>query len=114
MQHECNDQVVLPAILALVMLVITAAAPAFASQWGSEELRDKVTSVVGDRIHIELNQKEWLPRKPGTAVSLGAEMAGMFVPLKGNFAIIQVNADSVIAMAVGKEATPGDISVLTS
>jgi hypothetical protein len=89
----------LPAVLALIA---TTAAIALTPQRGPEELRGKIASVTGDRIQIALNQQEWLPRV-GSAVSLGAEIAGMFVPLKGAFVIVQVNADSAVAMAVGSE-----------
>ena len=89
-------------ILAVLVLIMTTSAPAFTSQWGPEEMRGKVTSVAANRIQIEMGQKEWLPRA-GTVLKLGAEMAGMFVPLKGSFVIIQVNADNVIGQAVGAE-----------
>ena len=85
--------------IAVALLLTTVT---FARERGPEELRGKVTAVKGDRIHISLSQREWLPRA-GTSVELGAEMAGMFVPLKGSFVIIQVNADSCIAKAVGNE-----------
>jgi tetratricopeptide (TPR) repeat protein len=76
------------------------ASPAFTGQRGPEELRGEITAIAGERIHISLSQQQWLPRA-GIAVNIGEEMAGMFVPLKGKFVIIQVNADSCIAMAVG-------------
>ncbi|MCK5057622.1 MAG: sel1 repeat family protein [Candidatus Aminicenantes bacterium] len=85
--------------IATVLLMGTVA---LAIERGPKELRGKVTAVVGDRIHISLSQQKWLPRA-GVAVNLGEEMAGMFVPLKGSFVIIQVNADSCIAKAVGNE-----------
>jgi TPR repeat protein len=86
---------------ATAMALVIVTAPAAAAASGPEELRGKVVSVAGDRIRIALDQTDWLPRARGTKVSLGAEMAGMFVPLKGSFAVVQVNADSVIAMEVG-------------
>lgn len=86
-------------VTAILLLPSTAAT---AAQQGPEELRGKVTAVTGDRIHISLSQREWLPRAD-IPIELGAEMAGMFVPLKGKFVIIQVNADSCVAKAIGKE-----------
>ena len=76
------------------------------SQEPPEELRGEVTVVSGDRIHINLSQQEWLP-PAGVPVVIGEEMAGMWVPLDGPFVIIQVNADSVVAQAVGA-VQPGD------
>lgn len=84
-----------------IVTVLLMGTNAFALDRGPKELHGKVTAVTGDRIHISLSQQEWLPRA-GVAVNLGEEMAGMFVPLKGSFVIIQVNADSCIAKAVGK------------
>jgi len=72
-------------------------------QQGPEELRGEVASVSGDRIQIRLSQQEWLPRA-GTAVDIGAEMSGIWVPLKGDFVIVQIDADAVAAMAVGDGA----------
>ena len=85
--------------IATVLLMATAT---FARERGPEELCDKVTAVAGDRIHISLSQREWLPRA-GITVDLGEQMDGMFVLLKGRFVIIQENADSCIAKAVGNE-----------
>lgn len=101
MNNINNCRKTLLACLAMLVIIITATAPGIAGQRGPEELRGKVVRVVGQRIHIELEQREWLPRAARTKVVLGAEMAGMFVPLKGDFVVVQVNADSVIAMAVG-------------
>jgi hypothetical protein len=104
-------------MLVALVLVSTTAALALAGQRGPEELRGKVTGVTGDRVQVALDQQEWLPR-PGSAVSLGAEMAGMFVPLKGTFVIVQIDADSVAFMAVGPEEhgtpAPGMLAVITS
>ena len=92
----------------VVFLGITTAlllsTSALATEQRPKELRGEITAITGDRIHISLSQQEWLPLA-GMAVEFGAEMAGMWVPLKGKgkFVIIQVNADSCIAKAVGKE-----------
>ena len=75
-------------------------AAALVRQEPPDELRGEVTAVSGERIHIRLSQQEWLPRA-GVTVVIGEEMAGMWVPLDGPFVIIQVNADSVVAQAVG-------------
>jgi hypothetical protein len=86
-------------ILGVAVLMLTAT-PALAGQNRPTELRGKVTGVAGDRIQISLSQQQWLP-PAGITVSFGEEMAGMFVALKGKFVIIQVNADSCMAQAVG-------------
>jgi hypothetical protein len=105
----------LPATLVALGLVWTTAALSLAGQRGPDELRGKVTGVTGDRVQVALDLQEWLPR-PGSAVSLGAEMAGMFVPLKGTFVIVQINADSVAFMAVGREEhgtpAPGMLAII--
>lgn len=87
----------------LVVLSVATAylLPAAAlTQEPPEELRGEVTRVTGERIQINLSQQEWLPRA-GVPVTIGQEMAGMWVPLDGDFVIIQVNLDSVIAQATG-------------
>lgn len=88
------------ALLLAVAPVVSAAG--FAPQRGPEELHGEVTAVAGDRIHITISEEGWLPRA-GTKVDIGTEMAGMWVPLKGNFVIVQVNADSCVAQHVGDE-----------
>ncbi len=99
--------------LAVGLILLSEAAPGVPQP--PEELRGKVTAVAGERIHIALSQKEWLPHA-GDSVQLGAEMADMFVPLKGKFVVIQVNADSVIAKAHVKEEhgtpAPGMLALL--
>jgi tetratricopeptide (TPR) repeat protein len=86
-------------ILGIVAAVLPLSA-ALAYQEPPEELRGEITAVTGERIHIKLSQQEWLPRA-GVPVTIGQEMAGMWAPLDGDFVIIQVNADSVIAQATG-------------
>ncbi len=104
-----------PAALLALALALTPAAPSVAGQQGPDELRGKVAGVTGDRVKVVLDQHEWLPR-PGSAVSLGAEMAGLFVPLKGTFVIVQIDPDSVAFMAVGLEEhgtpAPGMLAVI--
>lgn len=73
---------------------------ALAFQEPPEELRGEITAVSGDRIQIKLSQQEWLP-PVGVPVAIGQEIAGMWAPLDGTFVIIQVNAGSVVAQAVG-------------
>lgn len=92
--------------LAAAVVLIAVAAAALAAQ-EPQELRGRIAAVAGDRITIQLTQSEWLPR-PGMSgdpidVALGQEIAGVFVPLKGRFAIVQVNADSCVAQPVGTE-----------
>jgi hypothetical protein len=77
-------------------------APMVAAQDRPEELHGEVVALRGDRIILRLSQQEWVAL-PGTTVELGAEMSGMWVPLKGRFAIVQVDADLVEAMPVGSE-----------
>jgi len=88
-------------ILAGLALTLSASAMAQTPPRGPEELRGKVAGVAGDRVQIAFDQPQWLPRA-GSVVTFGAEMAGMFVPLKGDFVIVQVGADTVFAMAAGK------------
>lgn len=77
------------------------------TEQGPEELRGQVSSIAGDKITIKLSQTEWLPKPAiggeGIDVKLGQEIAGIFVPLMGMFAIVQVNADSCVAQPVGAE-----------
>jgi hypothetical protein len=86
----------------LVLVVSSLMAAAVAAQDRPEELHGEVVGPRGDRIVLKLSQQEWVPH-PGTIVELGAEMSGMWVPLKGRFAIVQVDADAVEAMPVGTE-----------
>jgi tetratricopeptide (TPR) repeat protein len=78
------------------------------TEQGPEELRGQVSSIAGDKITIKLSQAEWLPKPAiggeGIDVKLGQEISGIFVPLMGMFAIVQVNADSCVAQPVGAEA----------
>lgn len=78
----------------------SAASTCGAAQDRPEELHGEVTAVSGDRIRIRITEEGWLPRA-GRPVDIGAEMAGMWVPLKGNFVVVQVNEDSVVAQHVG-------------
>ena len=95
-------------IVLLTALAAAAMGPAGATpttgdgilQQGPGELHGEVTTVSGDRVHIKIAEEGWLP-KAGRSVDIGAEMSGMWVPLKGNFVVVQVNEDSVIAQHVG-------------
>lgn len=86
----------------LVFVAASVMAAAAAAQDRPEELRGEVVGLRGDRIVLTLSQQEWVPH-PGTIVELGAEMSGMWVPLKGRFVIVQVDADAVEATPVGPD-----------
>lgn len=67
-----------------------------------EELHGEVTAVSGDRVRIRMAEEGWLP-KAGRPVAISSQISGMWVPLKGNFVVVQVDADAVFAQHVGNE-----------
>lgn len=100
----------------VVGLVLAAvAAPCSAAQSPPEELRGRIAAVTSNRIRIALDQQEWLP-PAGVPVAFGEELAGMFVPLKGAFVIVQVNETSADAMVSGTAdhgtPAPGMLAVI--
>jgi hypothetical protein len=87
-------------LIALAAVLAPVAASYGIPQNRPEQLNGEVTGVSGERARISLTDENWLPRA-GCAVEIGAEMAGLWVPLKGNFVVVQVNENSVEAQHVG-------------